>query len=82
MELICDLAASTGRVITIEDNVRQGGFGTSVLELFSRCGLSVKTSLLAHPDRFIEQGPQKTLWRNSSINSVAITEAALQLMNR
>jgi 1-deoxy-D-xylulose-5-phosphate synthase len=81
MELICDLAASAGRVITIEDNVRQGGFGTSVLELFSRCGLSVKTSLLAHPDRFIEQGPQKTLWRNSSINSVAITEAALQLMN-
>jgi 1-deoxy-D-xylulose-5-phosphate synthase len=82
MELICDLAASTGRVITVEDNVRQGGFGASVLELFSRCGLTVKTRLLAHPDRFIEQGPQKTLWRNSSINSVAITEAALQLMNR
>lgn len=81
-ELICDVAASTGRVITVEDNVRQGGFGSSVLELFSRCGLSVKTSLLAHPDRFIEHGPQKTLWRNSSINSVAITEAALQLMNR
>ena len=82
MELICDVAASVGRVITVEDNVRQGGFGASVLELFSRCGLEVKTSLLAHPDRFIEQGPQKTLWRNSSINSVAITEAALQLMNR
>ncbi len=81
-ELICDWAASTGRVITVEDNVRQGGFGSSILELFSRCGVSVKTSLLAHPDRFIEHGPQKTLWRNSSINSVAITEAALQLMNR
>jgi 1-deoxy-D-xylulose-5-phosphate synthase len=82
MELICDVAASVGRVITVEDNVRQGGFGASVLELFSRCGLEAKTSLLAHPDRFIEQGPQKTLWRNSSINSVAITEAALHLMNR
>ncbi len=81
-ELICDWAASTGRVVTVEDNVRQGGFGSSVLELFSRCGLTVKTSLLAHPDRFIEHGPQKTLWRNSSINSVAITEAALSLMNR
>ncbi|MEJ2057738.1 MAG: 1-deoxy-D-xylulose-5-phosphate synthase [Desulfofustis sp.] len=79
-ELICDWAATTGKVITVEDNVRQGGFGSSVLELFSRCGLSVKTSLLAHPDRFIEHGPQKTLWRNSSINSVAITEAALQLL--
>jgi 1-deoxy-D-xylulose-5-phosphate synthase len=81
-ELICDVASSTGRVITIEDNARQGGFGSSILELFSRCGLSVKTSLLAHPDRFLEHGPQKTLWRNSSINSVAITEAALKLMTR
>jgi 1-deoxy-D-xylulose-5-phosphate synthase len=81
-ELICDWAALTGRVVTIEDNVRQGGFGGAVLELLSRCGLSgVRTRLLAHPDRFVEQGPQKTLWRNSSINSVSITEAALQLMN-
>jgi len=81
-ELICDWAATTGRVITVEDNVRQGGFGSSILELFSRCGLPAQTSLLAHPDRFIEHGPQKTLWRSSSINSVAITEAALQLMKR
>ncbi len=82
-ELICDLAAQTGRVVTIEDNVRQGGFGSAVLELFSRCGLHhVKTSLLAHPDRFIEHGPQKTLWRNNSINSVSITEAAMRLMNQ
>lgn len=81
-ELICDWATSTGRVVTIEDNVRQGGFGSAILELLSRCGLSqVKTSLLAHPDRFIEHGPQKTLWRNNSINSVSITEAAMRLMN-
>ncbi len=82
-ELIADLASQTGRLVTIEDNVRQGGFGSGVLELLSRCGLSgVKTSLLAHPDRFIEHGPQKTLWRNNSINSVSITEAAMRLMNQ
>ena len=82
-ELIADLASQTGRVVTVEDNVRQGGFGSGVLELLSRCGLSgVKTSLLAHPDRFIEHGPQKTLWRNNSINSVSITEAAMRLMNQ
>ncbi|THB73866.1 MAG: 1-deoxy-D-xylulose-5-phosphate synthase [Desulfobulbaceae bacterium] len=80
-ELICEYAAKTGRIITIEDNVRQGGFGSAVLELLSRCGLfNIKSTLLAHPDRFIEHGPQKTLWRNSSINSVSITEAAIRLM--
>jgi len=82
-ELICDIASRTGRLVTIEDNVRQGGFGSAVLELLSRCGLHhVQTSLLAHPDRFIEHGPQKTLWRNNSINSVSITEAAMRLMNQ
>lgn len=81
-ELICDLAAQTGRIVTIEDNTRQGGFGSAVLELLSRCGISnIQSSLLAHPDRFIEHGPQKTLWRNNSINSVSITEAAMRLMN-
>ena len=80
-ELICDLASDIGRVVTVEDNVRQGGFGSAVLELFSRCGLStIKTNLLAHPDRFIEHGSQKILWRNNSINSVSITEAAMRLM--
>ena len=49
-ELIDDLSSKIGRSSTIEDNARQGGFGSSILELFSRCGLSVKTSLLAHPD--------------------------------
>jgi 1-deoxy-D-xylulose-5-phosphate synthase len=81
-ELICDLTAQTGRIVTIEDNARQGGFGSAVLELLSRCGISnIQSSLLAHPDRFIEHGPQKTLWRNNSINSVSITEAAMRLMN-
>lgn len=81
-ELICHWAAKTGRVVTIEDNVRHGGFGAAILELLSRCDLyQIKTKLLAHPDRFIEHGSQKTLWRNSSINSVSITEAAMGLMN-
>ncbi len=82
-ELICHWADRTKRVVTVEDNARQGGFGSSVLELFSRRGLySVQTCLLGHPDRFIEHGPQKTLWKNSSIDTPAIIQAALKLMGR
>ena len=65
-DLICTWARRTGRVITIEDNVRQGGFGSAVLELFCNRGLSsVKTCILAHPDEFVEHGPQTVLWKNS-----------------
>ncbi len=79
--LICEWAEKTGRVVTIEDNVEHGGFGSLVLELFSANKLfAVKTQLLGHPDHFIEHGPQKTLWKNSKLDSPAIISAAMELM--
>jgi 1-deoxy-D-xylulose-5-phosphate synthase len=80
-DLICHWAERTGRVITIEDNVRQGGFGSSILELFCSRRLSaVRTSLLAHPDEFVEHGPQHVLWKNSHLDSPSIISAAIKLM--
>ncbi len=82
-DLICHWANHTKRVVTIEDNARLGGFGSSVLELFSRRGLySVQTCLLGHPDHFIEHGPQQTLWKNSMIDTPAIIRAAIKLLGR
>jgi 1-deoxy-D-xylulose-5-phosphate synthase len=82
-DLICSWATRTGRVVTIEDNVRQGGFGSSILELFSRRKLyGVQTCTLAHPDLFIEHGPQRTLWKDSNLDSPAIIRAAMKLMNK
>ena len=82
-ELICHWADQTKRVVTIEDNARLGGFGSSVLELFSQRKLySVRTCLLGHPDHFVEHGPQKTLWKNSFIDTPAIIRAAIKLLGR
>ena len=80
-ELICEWARKCGRVVTIEDNVRQGGFGSAVLELFSRQKqYGLKTCTLGHPDTFVEQGPQRTLWKNSHIDPPSIIRAAIKLM--
>lgn len=82
-DLICHWAQHTGRIITVEDNARMGGFGSSVLELFSNHGLhDLRTILLGHPDAFVEHGPQPTLWRDSHIDGPAIVAAALRLMGR
>ncbi len=79
--LICEWAEKTGRVVTIEDNAEHGGFGSLVLELLSANKLfAVKTQLLGHPDHFIEHGPQKTLWKNSKLDSPSIISAAMELM--
>ena len=80
-DLICTWAEQCKRVLTIEDNVKQGGFGSSILELLSKKKMfQVKTMTLGHPDNFIEHGPQNTLWKNSGIDSPAIISAAMELM--
>jgi 1-deoxy-D-xylulose-5-phosphate synthase len=82
-ELICHWARHTGKVITIEDNARQGGFGSSILELFSRRGLySIQTFILGHPDNFVEHGPQSTLWKNSHIDATSILQTAVKLTGK
>lgn len=80
-ELICRHAKITEKVLTIEDNTIAGGFGSSVLELFSEEGLyNVRTKRLGHPLAFVEHGPQKQLWKNSGIDCDGIVKAALKIM--
>ncbi len=82
-ELICKWAQHTGKIITVEDNSRLSGFGSSILELMSKRGLySVQTCMLGHPDTFVEHGPQKKLWENSRIDTPSIIRAATKLMER
>jgi 1-deoxy-D-xylulose-5-phosphate synthase len=83
VELICTWARRTGRIITIEDNARQGGFGSAVLEMLSQHHISpVSSCCLAYPDEFIEHGPQPVLWKNHHLDSPAIIATAIAMMNR
>ncbi|MEE4241450.1 MAG: 1-deoxy-D-xylulose-5-phosphate synthase [Desulfopila sp.] len=80
-DLICSWAEKTGRVLTVEDNCRQGGFGSSVLELLSRRGLhNIATCSLGHPDMFVEHGPQEILLKNNQLDTTGIIRAAIKLM--
>jgi 1-deoxy-D-xylulose-5-phosphate synthase len=60
--LLCDWARRTGKVLTVEENVLQGGFGSAVLELFQERGLfQIQVKRLGIPDLFVEHGPQALL---------------------
>ena len=56
--LILDAARRCGRVITIEENVIKGGFGTGVLELLAREGLTIPTVQMGVPDEMIPHASQ------------------------
>ncbi len=60
-ELILGEARRTGRVVTVEENVLQGGFGSAVLELLAEEGVCVPVLRLGLPDAFIQQGSQEEL---------------------
>jgi 1-deoxy-D-xylulose-5-phosphate synthase len=72
-DLLCDWARRTKRVLTVEENVLAGGFGSAVLELFQERGLlSIPVRRLGIPDRFIEHGPQSLLREKYGIDENGI----------
>ncbi len=81
-ELIEHWARKTGHLVTVEDNSRLGGFGSSVVEMLSQRNVfGIKTRLLGHPDVFVEHGPQKALWESSAIDAAAIVREAKELLS-
>ena len=82
-DLICQWAEKTGKVVTVEDNVKKGGFGSSILELLARRGLSsqVSVKILGLPDHFVEQGTQEILRHNTKIDTPAIINSAMELVH-
>ena len=57
VDLLVEQARRTGRVVTVEENVLAGGFGSAVLETFADAGLSeVLVHRVGMPDAFVEHG--------------------------
>ena len=79
-DLIADWAARTGRVVTVEDNCVQGGFGSAVLEVLNERGLHLPVQRLGYADRFVEHGPQAVLWRAAGIDADGIARSVLDLL--
>jgi 1-deoxy-D-xylulose-5-phosphate synthase len=72
-ELILALADKTGRLVTVEENVLQGGFGSAVLELLEEAGRSdVAVTRIGFPDAFVEQGEQWELRARYGLDAAGI----------
>jgi 1-deoxy-D-xylulose-5-phosphate synthase len=81
--LAVELARRIPRVMTIEENVRQGGFGSAVLEAFSDAGLNqVAVERVGLPDAFVEHGPQAVLRGKYGLDAAGIAKAALRFLNQ
>ena len=60
-ELLAEYARRAGVIVTLEDHVLMGGFGSAVLEALSDMQLEVPVVRIGWPDRFIEHGKVEPL---------------------
>ncbi|BCS53344.1 1-deoxy-D-xylulose-5-phosphate synthase [Geobacter sp. SVR] len=75
-DLILAAARQTGRVLTVEENALQGGFGSAVMEALYDNGLqNIRVKRLGIPDRYIEHGSQAQLRRDLGIDADGIAAA-------
>jgi 1-deoxy-D-xylulose-5-phosphate synthase len=80
-ELILTWAEKTGRVITVEENTLQGGFGSAVLEMFEQESFFPKIKRLGVSDCFVPHGTQTILRNLCGIDTDAIESAAYKLLD-
>jgi 1-deoxy-D-xylulose-5-phosphate synthase len=75
-ELLLSQALTTRRVLTVEENAVQGGFGTAVLELLEEEGVTgIAIRCLGYPDCYIEQGEQPELRSAFGLDAAGIATA-------
>lgn len=79
--LFVGLLAQIPRLITVEDHMVQGGFGSAVLEQVANSGLTgVSIRCLGVPDRFMPHGTQEELRALSGIDAMSIVRAGVEMI--
>ena len=78
LDLLLDAARNTGRIVTVEENVLAGGFGSAVLEALSDAGIEgVNVRRIGMPDTFVEHGTATDQRRQLQLDAEGIVELVL-----
>lgn len=81
-DLVLEFAGKVRALITVEENVLQGGFGSAVIEALQDAGTTAPVHRIGIPDLFIEQGTQKELRRAYGLDAEGIAAAVHKALGR
>jgi 1-deoxy-D-xylulose-5-phosphate synthase len=79
---LADFGSRTGLLITLEDHVLAGGFGSAVMETLNELDLNVPVVRIGWPDEFIEHGKVEALRAKYGLTAEAALEKARPYLNR
>jgi len=79
-ELVKQLAREHELLVTVEENVVQGGAGSAVAECLHQHGVTVPLLQLGLPDSFIEQGEHMQMLADCGLDAVGIAAAIRNIL--
>lgn len=71
-DYILELVKDHKLIVTLEENVQNGGFGEKVLQFVSVCGLQTDILVIAIPDEYVEHGNVEILKKEVGIDKESI----------
>lgn len=74
-ELLHEVFSRFEKVLTIEDGCVQGGMGSAVLEFMADNSYKAQVKRLGIPDRYIEHGEPKELWKECGMDAESIYQS-------
>lgn len=75
--ILAEAARRFDHIITVEDGVRNGGFGSAVLEWMADNGHAPRMTRIGLPDNFVEHGTVAQLQHITGIDKEAIMQAIM-----
>ena len=80
--MIGGLARSTGRIVTVEENVLAGGFGSAVGEMLARESIVVPRLALGVPDEFVLHGKRDELLHEIGLDAEGIAKRTAEFVRQ
>jgi 1-deoxy-D-xylulose-5-phosphate synthase len=81
-DCVAKFGGRCGLLVTLEDHVLAGGFGSAVMETINELGLQVPVIRVGWPDEFIEHGKVETLREKYGLTAEAALEKARPVLNK
>ncbi len=82
-QMVRKVCKTVGSIITVEENILAGGFGSSVLEYIHDQNIDhVNVLRLGFPDQFIEQGARNQILEKYGLHAVGIASAAKSFVQK
>jgi 1-deoxy-D-xylulose-5-phosphate synthase len=78
--LLHEVFTKFNKIITVEDGTVIGGFGSAIVEFMAANNYKAEIKMLGIPDRLVEHGTLKELYRECAFDAKAIAEAVRILL--